>query len=263
MVLNTLANSRASTSRGTQLQPLSEAITKPRHLSEGFLPEDKHPGSGDYWTDNISEPLVRLVYRNVYFGLRLLLSVLFLRSPLATPCCDYLYLNQYLTPKTSQISGGGAVSISDSNSFTSNYLNQSLRSTWGERVSSMHERLINFKAQLTSQRMSSMVYGTTSKVVRDQFLRSSTQGHQGNAPSQDCPLVSVILRSFPNRFILSTWLSDHSRVVISGPHTLMSPRYVLVIYIRQCAPPRPHSSGLSGLSINPLCSSFPLDFLIF
>ncbi|MED6199219.1 hypothetical protein PIB30_073878 [Stylosanthes scabra] len=28
---------------------------KPRHLSECFLPEDKHPDFGDYWTDNISE----------------------------------------------------------------------------------------------------------------------------------------------------------------------------------------------------------------
>ncbi|MED6198857.1 hypothetical protein PIB30_070548, partial [Stylosanthes scabra] len=55
MVLNTLANSRASVSRGTQLQPFSEAITKSRHLSEALLPEDKHPGSGDCWTDNISE----------------------------------------------------------------------------------------------------------------------------------------------------------------------------------------------------------------
>ncbi|MED6161067.1 hypothetical protein PIB30_057251 [Stylosanthes scabra] len=50
---------------------------KPRHLSEGLLSENKHPGSGNCWTDNISETLVRLVYRIMYFGLRLLLSVPF------------------------------------------------------------------------------------------------------------------------------------------------------------------------------------------
>ncbi|MED6117437.1 hypothetical protein PIB30_109977 [Stylosanthes scabra] len=68
---------------------------KPRHLSECFLPEDKHPDFGDCWTDNISE---------VYFSI------------------------------------------------------------W-EGVSSMSEWFINFKAQLTSQRMSSVAYGMTSKVV--------------------------------------------------------------------------------------------------
>ncbi|MED6185840.1 hypothetical protein PIB30_060856 [Stylosanthes scabra] len=43
--------------------------------------------------------------------------------------------------------------------------------------------------------------------------------------------VSVLLRSFPNRPIVSTWLSDHSCIVISDPHTLTCPRYVPVIYI--------------------------------
>ncbi|MED6162658.1 hypothetical protein PIB30_072675 [Stylosanthes scabra] len=42
---------------GKNLQNLCshKAIMKPRHLSEGLLPEDKHPGPGDCWTDNISE----------------------------------------------------------------------------------------------------------------------------------------------------------------------------------------------------------------
>ncbi|MED6185842.1 hypothetical protein PIB30_060858, partial [Stylosanthes scabra] len=141
-----LGNARASASHGTQPQPLSEvplrrwftnkkewqslqnlyshkAIMKPRHLSERLLPENKHPGSRDYWTDNISEvyfsiwegtllllhcvcsrylwilssdvqPLVRLVYEIVYFGLHLLLFIHSLRFALATPYCNYLNLNR-------------------------------------------------------------------------------------------------------------------------------------------------------------------------
>ncbi|MED6149467.1 hypothetical protein PIB30_062755 [Stylosanthes scabra] len=81
---------------------------KPRHLSEGLLPENKHPCSGDCWTDNISE----------------------VRWNLNT---------------------AGAEKVKDE--------------TTGKGVSSIRERLINFKAQLTSQRMSSVVYGMTSKVV--------------------------------------------------------------------------------------------------
>ncbi|MED6149307.1 hypothetical protein PIB30_061142 [Stylosanthes scabra] len=67
---------------------------KPRHLSEGLLPEDKHPSSGDCWTDNISE---------VYFSI-----------------------------------WEGAEKVNDE--------------TTGKGVSSMSERLIDFKAQLTIQR---------------------------------------------------------------------------------------------------------------
>ncbi|MED6171159.1 hypothetical protein PIB30_038143 [Stylosanthes scabra] len=146
MVLNTLANNRASVSRGTQLQPLSKAITKPRHLSESLLPEDKHSGSGDYWTDNIFEDCVLRASPSPFhplssFTLSDSVAIIFISTNNS--------LSKLLKFRLERQSPLATRTPSLQTIITSV---QSLRSTWGERVSSMSERLIDFKAQLTIQR---------------------------------------------------------------------------------------------------------------
>ncbi|MED6165330.1 hypothetical protein PIB30_098502 [Stylosanthes scabra] len=157
---------------------------KPRHLSEGLLPEDKHPSSGDYWTDNISE-----VYFSVWEGTLLLLHCvcprcLWILLSDVQPLVRLVYRIVYFERLPIAI-----ISISTDNSLLKHPKFQMERcrkvkdEATSEGVSSMRKRLIDFKAQLTIQ-------GNELRGLRDDFrgcpmisswdlaLRDITEMHQ-------------------------------------------------------------------------------------